>query len=198
MSANRVLLLSPLSEHRHTSSMKLPPNEYSTESAKRRLVAAEAKEPAEYVEPTEKREAVQVNKLFRSRLPQTRIYARKGGDVSVGTIGVSNLEDLQDLMSRYDSFNKLMEDTQLKSRQAIHSALKDASEALSRAKENGVPVTRQIQFLVNAINRCPDPMAQLCRFLLKMAPEQDRRTMAALMSIYLQIPLDELVKLKAE
>lgn len=178
--------------------MKLPTTDYSPEATRRRLVAAKAQEPVATEPASEKREAQQVRKLFQSRYPQTRTYALQASDVNVGTIGVSNLDDLQALMSRYDSFSSLMEATGLRSRQSIHSALKDASETLSRAKERGLPVTRQIQHLVNAINATPDPLRQLCRFFLQMAPANDRRTMAVLMAVYFQIPLDSLVVIREQ
>lgn len=166
---------------------------YSPESTRRRLKAAKGG-VLEAPDNTDKEKAVQVKKLFRSRFPTTRVYAtRARSELAVGTVGVSNLDDLHDLMTKFGTFQELMEHTGLHSRQSVHSALQDCSEVLSRATVSGVPVTRQIQFLINAINETGEPLAQLCRFFLQMAPIADRRTMATLMAVYFQIPLDSLV-----
>lgn len=190
-------LLTALFNTDHNTNDAMPKaKEYTKTPTIRRLKAA-AGGVVEAEDNTEKKKAVQVNKLFRCRVPRCRVEPTAARtDFNIGTIGVSSLEDVLALMESYKSFNDLLKATNLKSRQSIHSNIRNATEALSRAKVEGVPVTRQLQHIINNINSSDDPLAQLMRFFIQLAPLAERRTMASLASIYFNIPLDQLVILK--
>lgn len=176
--------------------MKLQPKEYKTVSSRLYVEAASGKKPPVAALETEETLLKESRTLFKARTrPASARKQKLKRTAAIGTVGVTSLDGLKELMERFEKQHELLKFTGHKNRQALHEAVKGASEILSRARtDDGVPVSRHTQNLINAINRHDDPTICLVRFVLHLVPIQHRPIVARLLSIYLQIPLDDLIK----
>jgi len=178
--------------------MKKTAKSYKTKRAQFYMAAAGAVVPPDAGDATDGKTALtQSRRLFRARKKKAKtIPAMSRKAPSVGTFGVTSLEELAQLMSMYKTSSELLEACGLRTRQSLHQSVADTSELLTRATTDGQPVSRHIQNIIAAINGHDEPLAALMRFFLFLMPQEHRAVAAKLMSAYIQIPLDSLVSIK--